>query len=159
SLSLVLIPHQASNLSPGVLGVQEAPCAPLPERSDVLACNHLGQLHGRLIEGIDAHKPGCENRFQHEMHHQRPNAWLVKAGEVDEARGTAGALEGSRHGRRLRRHEVTCRPAGQVTEAGGGSKRWRYAWAEPSGWGAHHAHEIVARPVQEELQLAVLVDG
>src|SRR5262249_2537610 len=130
----------------------------LAESSHALARDHLGQLHGRLIEGIDAHQPGSENRFQQEMHHQRPNALLVKASEVEDTHRTAGTLEGFGHGCCLRSHEVTCRPAGQVAKACRASKGRRYARSEPSGWDAHHAHKVFARSVHEELQQAVLVD-
>ena len=59
----------------------------LAQRRDALAGDDFGQLDGGLVEGVDAHQARGENRFQHEVHHQRPDAALVEAGEIEGAGG------------------------------------------------------------------------
>ena len=90
----------------------------LATRSRVM---HLGELHCRLIEWIDAHQARGEDRFQHAVHHQRAEAGLVQPVEVEDAHRTPGPTQRLGHGVRLRRHQVAHRLAGQIADA----RLWR----------------------------------
>src|SRR5262245_10109991 len=61
--------------------------SPLRQRRDALARDDLRQLHRGLIERIDAQQMRGENRLQHHVHHQRAEARLVKAREIEGAHG------------------------------------------------------------------------
>src|ERR1700682_1611902 len=95
--SLQRAPEQTESWIPvtstGMTAELECPWPYLRQRRDALPRDDLGQLDGRLVEGIDAHEPRGENRFQHEMHHQRPHRALVKAGEIEGAHRPARAQQ------------------------------------------------------------------
>src|SRR5262249_57452929 len=81
----------------------------LPSRLQLrhpLASDDLGQLHRRLVERIHTHEPPGENRFEHQMHHQRPDTRLVKPIKVENAYRPPGAAERLGNRLRLRSHQL-----------------------------------------------------
>ena len=46
--------------------------------AQISARQELTRFYRRLVEGIDAQKRACENRLEHEMHHQSTKGALVK---------------------------------------------------------------------------------
>ena len=55
----------------------------LRKRSNALTREDLGEFDGGLVEGVHAHEPRRENRFEHKMHHECADAALVEVGKVD----------------------------------------------------------------------------
>src|SRR5262249_2756118 len=62
---------------------------------------HLALLDRRLIERIDAHEPGGDDRLQHEVHEQGAEARFVEALEMDRAHRAAVVGERLGGGARL----------------------------------------------------------
>src|SRR6185503_4441442 len=119
---------------------------------------HLAFFHRRLVECIDPGEMRGDHRLQHEVHHQRAKACLIKPREPNGAHRAAVLRQGLGGGAALRGDEIADRTAAKFWLARALRELRIDARALPFGRDCHHREQLVARAGDEQLQLRMLVD-
>ena len=131
----------------------------LSRAGEIPAGQHFTRFYRRLVERVDAQQMRRENRFQHEMHHERAERAARPAVQVDGADRAAmrrSAPRGWRAARRQRGRPPHGRRDSRRRQAWRGPVR--DAGPRPSQAVADHGDEVLGRAVEIKLELAVLID-
>src|SRR5262245_24881836 len=122
----------------------------------ILLRKHFALFHRRLIKWVHAEQMGGDDRLQHEMHHQFAERFLIESVEVKRTYRTAVPSQRFGCGPPFRSARVA-----KAAEASFACKLREFAVNPRSLLRAFDRYDgelLVARPADEQLQLAVLID-
>src|SRR5581483_5019504 len=125
---------------------------------EIPAGQHFTRFYRRLVERVDTEQVGGEDRFQHEMHHERAERALVQDFQIDGPHRPPGSDQGLGDGALLRGDQVSRRLAREIFRVGELGEVRSDARPPANTIFADHSDEVLWRAIEIKLQLAVLID-
>src|SRR5690242_12117040 len=125
---------------------------------EILLRKHLAFFHRRLIERIDAEQVRGNDRFQHEMHHQLAETFFTELVDMDRAHRAAVLCKSLSGCTAFRSHQIANGLAGKSRLTRKFRQLAVHVRSEAFAVDRDHSEQFVARSIDEQLQLTMLID-
>src|SRR6185437_11213245 len=126
---------------------------------EILFRKHFAFFDRRLVESINSEKMRGDNRLQHEMHHKFAKGFFTEPVDVNGPHRTAILGERLGSGAGFRRHEIANCLTRKSWFAREFSEFGIHTGTPPCTIDGDNREQFVPRPADEQLELAMLIDG